>query len=482
MAESKIAAAVCDTRKPSRNAPDFGSGESRRDFFVRFGRLLLIIAAQNIVVYGVNLLDNIMIGRLGEASEVALSGVFIVNQIQFLLQMICVGIADGVSVLVSRYWGEKNIPGIKKACACSMHFAVAASLVMMAAVYAFPHGVLSLFSDKPYVIEEGVKYMLIVAPTYVFFAATQVLLGVLRSVECSFIGFVTSCAALVTNLTLNYLLIYGHMGFPALGIRGAAVATLISRLVEFAIVIVYLAVYDKRIRLSARDFLVTDSDTTRKFIKVSVPVVMSAASWGVAMGLQTAILGRLADPVISANSIASTVYQIMSVFISGAATASSIMIGKTIGAAEADGVSYSSLLGEMKVRCGILQAVFVSMGAATGMLIYFSRGAIVSLYDISEETRSLAMLFMAILSVTVVGTSYQMTCLTGIVRGGGDTKFVFYNDIIFMWCIVLPCSFTAAFVLKLPPAYIFVTLKADQILKCFVAVFKVNRYKWIKKF
>ena len=482
MAESKNAAAVCDTQKPPLNSPSFGSGESRRDFFARFGRLLLIIAAQNVVVYGVNLLDNVMIGRLGEASEVALSGVFIVNQIQFLLQMICVGIADGVSVLVSRYWGENNIPGIKKACACSMHFALAASLIMMAAVYIFPRGVLSLFSDKPYVIEEGVKYMLLVAPTYVFFAATQVLLGVLRSVECSFIGFVTSCAALVTNLTLNYLLIYGHMGFPALGIRGAAVATLISRLVEFAIVIVYLAVYDKRIRLSVRDFLASDSDTTKKFIKVSVPVLMSAASWGVAMGLQTAILGRLADSVISANSIASTVYQIMSVFISGAATASAIMVGKMIGQAGAEGVPYDALLRETKVRCNILQLIFISTGIITGILLYFSRSAIISLYEISEETREVAMQFMAILSVTAVGTSYEMTCLTGIVRGGGDTKFVFYNDIVFMWCIVLPCSFIAAFVLKLSPAYIFITLKADQILKCFVAVFKVNRYKWIKKF
>lgn len=206
------------------------------------------------------------------------------------------------------------------------------------------------------------------------------------------------------------------------------------------------------------------------------------------MSLQTAILGRLTDPVISANSIASTVFQIMSVFIYGAATASSVMIGKTIGEARtmteemSEEDAFSALKTEIKHRVSRMQLIYIAMGAVTGLAIFFSRGFIISLYDISAETKELAMQFMAVLSVTVVGTAYQMTCLTGIVRGGGDTNFVFYNDIIFMWGIVLPCSFIAAFVLKLSPVLIFIVLKSDQIIKCLVAVVKVNRYRWIKKF
>lgn len=469
-------------------AIELSSDASRREFWRRWIRLLVIIAAQNIIVYGVNLLDNIMIGKLGEAAELAISGVFIVNQIQFLLQSICGSISDGTVVICSRYWGEGDTDRIKRAGAASMQFGLIVSGVMMLAALFFPTEVLGLLTDKPHVIAEGEKYLLIVAFTYMFFAATQVLLGILRSVETAFIGFINSCAALVVNLVLNYILIFGHFGAPAMGIRGAAIATLVSRIVEFVIVVLYIAFFDKKLKLKLSDFIKTDREISKKFFKVSLPVVFSGASWGIAMSLQTAILGRLTDPVISANSIASTVFQIMSVFIYGAATASSVMIGKTIGEARtmteemSEEDAFSALKTEIKHRVSRMQLIYIAMGAVTGLAIFLSRGFIISLYDISAETKELAMQFMAVLSVTVVGTAYQMTCLTGIVRGGGDTNFVFYNDIIFMWGIVLPCSFIAAFVLKLSPVLIFIVLKSDQIIKCLVAVVKVNRYRWIKKF
>lgn len=462
--------------------------EKRREFWRGWVRLLVTIAAQNIIVYGVNLLDNIMIGKLGETAELAISGVFLVNQIQFLLQSICGSISDGTVVICSRYWGEKDTEKIKRAAATSMQFGLIVSGIMMLAVLIFPSQVLGLLTDKPHVIAEAEKYLVIVAFTYVFFAATQVLLGVLRSVETAFIGFINSCAAFVVNLVLNYALIFGHFGAPALGIRGAAIATLISRIVEFIIVVVYIAVFDKKLKLKLSDFFKTDREISKKFFKVSLPVVFSGASWGVAMSIQTAILGRLTDPVISANSIASTVYQIMSVFIYGAATSSSVMIGKTIGEAKTLGSGkdeskvFTELKHELKHRVNWMQILYVAMGVVTGLAIFLCRDFIIGLYDISGETKELAAQFMGVLSITVIGTSYQMTCLTGIVRGGGDTGFVFRNDMIFMWGIVLPCSFIAAFVLKLSPMMIFIVLKSDQIIKCLVAIVKVNRYKWIKNF
>ena len=294
---------------------ELSTDASRREFWHRWVRLLVTIAAQNIIVYGVNLLDNIMIGKLGAAAELAISGVFIVNQIQFLLQSICGSISDGTVVICSRYWGEGDTDKIKRAGAASMQFGLIVSGVMMLAALFFPTEVLGLLTDKPHVIAEGEKYLLIVAFTYMFFAATQVLLGILRSVETAFIGFINSCAALVVNLVLNYILIFGHFGAPAMGIRGAAIATLVSRVVEFVIVVLYIAFFDKKLKLKLSDFIKTDREISKKFFKVSLPVVFSGASWGIAMSLQTAILGRLTDPVISANSIASTVFQIMSVFI-----------------------------------------------------------------------------------------------------------------------------------------------------------------------
>ena len=160
--------------------PDISSKSARSDFWRRYGRLLVTIAFQNVIVYGVNLLDNIMLGRY---SELSLSGVFIVNQLQFLLQMMLNGVADGTVVISSRHWGEKNIPGIKKTAACGLLIGLSLSGIMMIAALAAPVPLLSIFTDKAYVIEEATKYLRIVCFSYIFFAASQVMLGMLRSVE-----------------------------------------------------------------------------------------------------------------------------------------------------------------------------------------------------------------------------------------------------------------------------------------------------------
>ena len=455
--------------------------QTKRQFWRPFFRMLIIIALQNVIVYGVSLLDNIM---LGGYTELALSGVALVNQIQFLLQMLIGGVADGVIVISSRFWGEKNLENVKKAAAVAMQVALGIAALLFVFAFFLPETVLGILTDKPHVIAEGAKYMRIICFTYFFFAGTQVLLGVLRSVETAWIGFANSTAALVINGVLNYALIYGHFGAPELGVRGAAIATLVSRIVEFCIVAVYLFAFDKKIRAKVRDVfrLLPDGKIYKMFAKVSLPVVLSGGSWGIAMAMQTAILGRMADSVISANSIATTVFSIMSVLLYGAATASSVTIGKSIGEWKDSGCSEADCMAEFKSRVRKMQLLFLGLGLFTGCMLFFMKDIIIGAYNITPETRQLALTFMTVLSVTVVGTSYQMPCLTGIVRGGGDTKFVLFNDIIFMWCIVLPSSFLAAFVFELAPVYVFICLKADQILKCFVAVVKVNRFRFVKKF
>ncbi|MBR5312419.1 MAG: MATE family efflux transporter [Clostridia bacterium] len=456
--------------------PDISSKSARSDFWRRYGRLLVTIAFQNVIVYGVNLLDNIMLGRY---SELALSGVFIVNQLQFLLQMMLNGVADGTVVISSRHWGEKNIPGIKKTAACGLLIGLSLSGIMMIAALAAPVPLLSIFTDKAYVIEEATKYLRIVCFSYIFFAASQVMLGMLRSVESAFVGFIASCISLLVNLVLNYTLIFGKFGAPELGIEGAAIATLAARVVETGYIVVYLAFFDRKLKVKAAEMFRTSREAVGKFLRVSLPVVLSGTSWGIAMGMQTAILGRLTDPVISANSIASTVFQIISVFSYGSATAASVMIGKTIGEGKDAGADL--LKKEVMHRAHVLQIVFLCIGSATGLALFLFKDFIIGFYNITPDTMTLAIQFMTVLSVTVIGSSYQMPCLTGIVRGGGDTKFVLFNDIIFMWGLVLPSSFAAAFIFELHPVFIFICLKADQILKCIVAVVKVNSGNWMKK-
>ncbi len=441
-----------------------------KSFYNTFFKLTLAIALQNVIVFGVNLADNIMIGAY---NETAMSGIALVNQIQFLLQMIITGVSEGVVVLASRAWGRKDIDEIKKVSSIGMLLACALAALLMIFVNLFPYWTLSLLTNDAAVIESGVRYMHIVSISYIFFAITNVLLASFRSVETVKVGYYVNIAALVANIGLNYLLIFGKCGFPELGEEGAAIATLTARIIETLIIVVYMKFIDKKLKFKIRSFFLYEKSLFIRFIKVGLPVVASGASWGIAMGVQTSILGHMGSEAIAANSIATTVFQVITVVSNSSANGAGVLIGKTIGEGKLD---------LLKNYAKTFQLLFLLIGIVSGAALFLVKDIIINAYSISADTQKLALSFMTVLSITVVGSSYQMPCLCGIVRGGGDTKFVFFNDLIFMWCIVLPSSFIAAYVLDLSPIVVFICLKADQILKCFVALVKVNRFKWIKIF
>ncbi|TVY11364.1 MATE family efflux transporter [Paenibacillus cremeus] len=441
-----------------------------KSFYKTFFTLTAIIGLQNIITFGVNLSDNLMIGGF---SESALSGVAIANQIQFVLQMLVMGVGEGLVIMASRYWGAKDIESIKKISSIGMRLSILVGLMMWVVVFLFPQVCLSLFTNNESVISEGEKFIKIISFSYFFFSITSILLATMRSVETVKIGFILSSTTLIVNVCLNYLLIYGHYGFPKLGVQGAAVATLSARIIELIIVCIYVKYFDRKIQLKLRDFFKMELPLFKQYLSLGSPILMSNFIWGLAMGTQTAILGHMGAAAIAANSIATTVFQIVSVVVFASASATTVVIGKTIGEGHID---------KIKAYAKTLQILYLFVGVFTGILLFFTKDHVLDFYTISSEARVLALQFMTVLSITVVGTAYQMPSLTGIVRSGGDTKFVLYNDTIFMWLIVLPASALSAFVFDLSPYIIFICLKSDQILKCFVAIVKVNRFKWIRGF
>ena len=439
-----------------------------KSFYGAFFSMAGVIAMQNLITYAVNLADNVMIGGY---SQDALSGVAMVNQIQFLLQMLVAGVGIGITVLGSQYWGKQQVEPIRRVTAIGMVLAIIFSLIMMAVVWFFPSQVISILTNEAPVIAEGTKYLKIICFSYLLFGITNVLLAALRSVETVRIGFVVTLTALVFNIILNYGLIYGRLGMPEMGVEGAALATLIARIVEFLIVIVYTLFFDKKIRWKIRDLFHLDRQLFRDYIRVGLPLITSNSIWGLAMSAQTAILGRMGADTIAANSIATTIFQVVSVLAYGSANASGVVIGKTVG--EGD-------IPRVKAYSKTLQIIYIFIGLLTGAVLFLSKEFIIRLYSITPSTQELTRQFISVLSITVIGTSYQVACLTGIVTGGGDTKFVLINDLIHQWLIVIPASFLSAFVFHAPLWVTFACLKSDQVLKCFVAIVKVNRYRWIR--
>lgn len=441
-----------------------------KGFYKTLLTLTLTIALQNVIVNGVGLADNIM---LGGYSEDALSGVSLANQIQFVLQMVVLGLGEGLIIIGSQYWGKRDIMPIKKIINIGLIFSVAIALLFFLVVFFAPHWALSLFTNDEAVIAEGMIYLRIICYSYLFFCLTNTLLNGLKAVETVRIGLWISVVTLFVNIFLNYCLIYGHLGFPAMGTAGAAIATLIARVIETLIVVVYYAKVDKKLQYKLRDLFQLDRGLLRDYVKVGTPVVLSNAMWGTAMGIQASILGHLGGATIAANAIAANIFNIISVASYGCSGASSVVIGKTIG----------SGAGMDKIREYVrsMQVIFLCIGVVSGTALFVARDAIISLFSVAGETLALAREFTNVLCITLVGTSYQVACLTGIVRGGGDTRFVLINDFIFMWLIVLPLSAMAAFWWNWPPVLVFTCLKCDQVLKCFVAVVKVNSYNWVRR-
>lgn len=441
-----------------------------RHFYNNFFALWKMLVLNNIIILSVNLADNIMLGMY---SEPALSGAAACNQIQFIFQQIILGLSNAVVVLGSQYWGQKRTDPIKKLSYAPVIIGTLFAAVLFVLAALIPVHVVGVFTDSPEIIEKGVEYLSIIKYTYPIFALTNILLAVLRSVESVKIGFRVSIITLFFNIFLNYVLIFGKMGFPRLGVKGAAIATLVSRAAELTFVVVHISFFEKNIRWRRNDFNSMDWVLFKTYAKTSVPFVVTDGLFGVSTALQTVILGHMADAAISANSVSTTLYQVLKVAAVGSASAASIIIGRTIG----EGKSKEKI----KEYSKTLQFIFLCIGIATGILLFVLRIPIVSVYNISNEAKNLANGFLLVLCVAGVGMAYQMPVNTGIVRGGGDSKFVLKLDIISIWGIVLPVSFAAAFLWNWHPVAVIACLNADQVFKCLPAAIKVNRYNWIKK-
>lgn len=440
-----------------------------RAFYGKFFAVYAALVLQNVVTLSVNLADNIM---LGSYSEVSLSGAAAVNQIQFVFQQLIMALGDGMVILCSQYWGKRQTDPMKKIGAQAMQAALLVAVCLFAAVSIFPHGVLHIFTDEEAIIEEGMQYLNIIRFTYFFFAMTQILLAVLRSVEIVRIAFYLSMVTFCVNCGINFILIYGRFGAPELGITGAAIGTLVARVVEFFLLVGFINVKEENLHLNLKCFLKTDRVLCRDYIKITLPMFLVNGLWGLNTVLQTVILGHMTAAAIAANSMASTVFLMVKSMAVGAASAASILIGKTIGEGNMDRVRQYSRT---------MQKMFVLIGIFSGILLFLIRIPILELYDLTPATKEMANTFLIILSVVIVGMSYQMPTNNGIIRGGGSPLFVMKMDLISIWCIVLPLSFSMAFIVKASPAVVVCCLNADQIFKCVPAFIKANYGKWIRE-
>lgn len=442
--------------------------KTERKMGKKFIPLYLSLVLQHIITLAVNLADNMM---LGAYSEISLSGVAAVNQIQFVLQQLTLAVGEALVVICSQYWGKRRTEPMKRICAVAMQTAVFFAVILFAGVSFFPGQTMRIFTNDEIIIKEGAAYLEMIRFTYFFFVATQVLLALLRSMTVVRIALYLSLMTFFVNCGINYVLIYGRLGMPEMGVRGVAIGTLAARILELAVLIIFIRIKGGELQLRCSDFLVRDKELSKDYYRTALPLMAAQGLWGLNTMLQTVILGHMDKAAIAANSVASNVYLMVKSGALGASSAAAVLIGNGVGAGDYDAVRKNALW---------LQKFFVCVGILSGVILYGIRIPILSIYQLSESTREMADAFLIVLCVVIVGMSYQMPAGGGIIRGGGESSFVVKMDIICIWMIVIPLSLFMAFVVKASPVVVVACLNADQVFKCIPVFLKVNRGNWIK--
>ena len=438
------------------------------NFYKSLFRLSLPIALEGLIVFSVGVADTVMIGKYG---DVSVSGIYMGNQVQMLLQVFNVGIEGAILAVCAQYWGKRDTESIQKVSSIGVLISVSVGVLLTILCISFSNFTVGLFTNKKEIIDTGVGYLRVLCLSFPMFCLSRSLIASMRSVENAKIGFFSSSLTLAFKILLNYMLIFGNLGAPNMGIRGAAISTLIARSAEAVIISAYTFFIDKKLLFKIKTFFKIDTSFLKDFLKYGAPIISGQLVWAVNILASSAIIGRTdSNSATAALGVANMLNGLAYVLCNGVSAALGIITGKTVGAGEYELVRKNTKMA---------QIIFVFIGIFTGAIIQLSKLPFISLYNLSAAAISEAKAFINILSVTAVATAYQSACLFGILKNGGDSAFVFKVEALSVFCAVLPAAIIA-WRLGFPPAVVFAALKCDQPIKCIPAAIRVNRFKWIK--
>lgn len=440
-----------------------------KNFYKVLFSITLPIAAQNFITFTVSLADSLMLGKVG---EIALSGANLANQLFFILMIITFGVTSAAMVFASQYWGKNDVYSMKRVITIMLRLAAVISVAASALAICIPETVMSWYSDDAAVIEAGASYLRIIGWAYPFYSITNAMASVLRSAHIVKISIVIYLSSLIVNISLNWVLIFGHLGAPAMGVEGAAIATAVARLVEFIILIIYLAFFEKKIHYTIKDFFVSVKDYLGAFFKTGAPVVLNEAIWSIGTSVLSMIIGHISTEFVSANSIANIIWQCVWVVVSGMGNATSVVIGNAIGRGE----KKETVLNKAKT----IVLIAAIMGIFSAITLLIIRGPVINFYEVSAETKALAYDLIVSYAIIIVFQAMSVQYIVGIFRGGGDTKTAMIVDVLFLWITAIPLGALTGLVLGWAPPFVYLMLRSDELLKNIIGFLRLRSGKWIR--
>ena len=446
-----------------------------RNFYKTIFRISLPAAFSSLVSFLVVIADDIMVSH-SDGGAIAQAAVGQVNSLTAFYTSTLLGLVSGSGVLISQYWGKRDTERIKRIFSIVFLLSAAVSLLFVLAAKLLPEPIVHLVmkKDNAEATRLALDYFAIVCFSWIPFAVTNSLTGMLRAVEVVRVALYVSICSLILNVSLNYCLIFGvpFLHIPAMGVEGAAVATVITRVVEMAIVWVYAFRVQKTLPLKPRDLLRFDRTLARDYGKYGLPVGLGDMQWAFVGMCKAAIIGQLTTEFIAANSITNSMMNLGTMFTFALAGGACVMVGKAVGKGDYDtALAYSNTI----------QVMFALIGVAMAAVVFLLRAPFSRLYGSAAdpEVFDLAVTMIAIGAVTLMGTSYHAACFIGINRGAGDSRFVAVVDLICGWVVVLPAMMLAVR-LNWPLPIVFLMTRIDQCFKWLIAFLRLRGNKWIK--
>lgn len=445
-----------------------------KEFYRTIFKIAIPAALQSVVSFLLVISDDMMVSALPDGVN-AQAAVTQVNSLTALYSATILGLVSGSAVLISQYWGKRDMERIKRIFSIVVVICLALSLMVAGAARLFPRALAGIVVDpaNEHLTELAVKFLTVICFSYIPYALSAALAGMLRTIELVLIALLGSVLALAANVGFNYVFIFGKLGFPALGVAGSALSTLLARLIELAVILLYTFRVQKRLPIKPRDLMRLDREMAADYLRYGVPVGITDAQWALIGMLKAAMVGRLGSVFIAANGIMSSMLNLGTMFTFALAGGACVVVGKAVGQKDYPRVrEYSKTI----------QILFLGIGITMAGAVFALRGPFISLYGSARdpEVYSLAMTLGTILALTLIGTTYHASCFVGINRGAGDSGFVMLVDTVCGWLIVLPATALAAFVLHWPLPAVFLCARIDQCFKWIIAFFRLRGNKWIR--
>lgn len=439
--------------------------ERKRSLRKEIVRLALPIALQQFMTALVGACDAIMLGKL---SQDAMSAVSLATQVTFVFNLFMFAFMAGENMFVAQYYGKGDYTGISQVFSLVTKICGCIAVIFLAGTLFFPEQLMRILTNEETLIVLGSEYLRVIGISYVFSGIAQTFLAIMKNCDAVNMSTLINGVMVILNIALNAVFIFGLSGFPKMGIKGAALATVLATVVQFLWSVGYVLCRIRAVKFSLRS---CEKKLFGRFWQKAVPLLINNLAWGIGFSMYSVIMGHLGTDAVAANGIANISKNLVVCFCLGLGNAGSIIVGNRLGA---DRLQEAKEVGETLTKTAIIA------GIVSGLVLIALSPFITKMVDLTPTARGYLQKMLLISSYYIAGKSVNCMTIGGIFAAGGDSKFGMLCDSVTLWCIIVPLGCICAFILKLPVMVVYFVLNLDEIIKLPVVYKHYKKYKWIK--